>query len=211
MRRLSGSYVVALIIGLGLTGLACKQAESEESSNGSSKPTESCQWDGDCSSYFRCIEGTCSKPPAVTGEHDADTPRIRFYPADSLPSEDDADPSPVASFSIELALTSQQRSRGLMHRREMAQGWGMLFIYPDAQMRSFWMKNTLIPLDMIFIGSGGKIINIIASAEPMTRTPRKSKGPARYVLEINGGAAERNGLRPGHQMRLEGVPERLQP
>lgn len=87
----------------------------------------------------------------------------------------------------------------------------MLFVYPDEAPRSFWMKNTYIPLDMIFMGADGRIVKIIESATPRTTTPRPSEKPARFVLELNGGRAGEAGLRTGLRMRVEEIPDKHAP
>lgn len=93
------------------------------------------------------------------------------------------------SVKSELAVDNASRSRGLMYRREMAANAGMLFLWKDAAPRSFWMKNTYIPLDMIFI-NGTNIIGIVKNAEPHTLTPRTVEGDANAVLEVNAGFAD---------------------
>lgn len=104
-------------------------------------------------------------------------------------------------FSVELALTDQARARGLMFRTELAPDKGMLFVFPNSALRSFWMRNTLIPLDIIFIQQNGRIANIVANAEPKTDTPRQSKGRAVAVLELAGGRAAALGIGPGDLVR----------
>ncbi|SDD54157.1 hypothetical protein SAMN04488071_0764 [Kordiimonas lacus] len=104
-------------------------------------------------------------------------------------------------FSVELALTPPAQARGLMFRAKLDPDKGMLFIFPEADMRSFWMKNTLIPLDIIFIRENGTIINIVENAEPRTLTPRESLAPAVAVLEIAGGRARALGIKPGDTVR----------
>lgn len=93
------------------------------------------------------------------------------------------------TFSIELAQTPQDRATGLMHRTDMPKGHGMLFIYPDVQPVSFWMRNTRIPLDMLFIDENGVIRHIHSHAKPLDETPIPSNGPVKMVLEINAGLA----------------------
>lgn len=110
--------------------------------------------------------------------------------------------------AVELALTAAEQERGLMHRRELADGTGMLFVFREAAPRSFWMKNTLIPLDLIFIDEAGVVAGVVRDAEPLTLTPR-TPGPdvlARWVLEVPGGWAARHGVAPGARVRLENVP-----
>lgn len=108
----------------------------------------------------------------------------------------------VHRFDVEFALTRQAQARGLMFREEMAADAGMLFVFNDVRPRSFWMQNTLIPLDIIFIAADGRIVNIEAMAEPRTETSRESDGPAAAVLEINGGLSAMLGIRAGDLVRV---------
>ena len=90
-------------------------------------------------------------------------------------------------FNIEIAVTEKERSRGLMYRKELKQTEGMLFLYPEKQIIKMWMKNTLIPLDMIFINNSGKIIDIFKMTIPKDLTPIGPDVKLKGVLEINGG------------------------
>ena len=90
-------------------------------------------------------------------------------------------------FNIEIAITEKERSRGLMYRKELKQTEGMLFLYPEKQIIKMWMKNTLIPLDMIFINKSGKIIDIFKMTIPKDLTPIGPDVKLKGVLEINGG------------------------
>jgi len=90
-------------------------------------------------------------------------------------------------FNIEIAITEKERSRGLMYRKELKQTEGMLFLYPEKQIIKMWMKNTLIPLDMIFINNNGKIIDIFKMTIPKDLTPIGPDVKLKGVLEINGG------------------------
>jgi uncharacterized membrane protein (UPF0127 family) len=100
-------------------------------------------------------------------------------------------------FTVELATTPAQMELGLMYRQSLPADAGMLFVYPSEQTVAFWMKNTLIPLDMLFIGADGHIRRIAARTIPLSTTPISSVDPVRAVLEINGGTAERLGIKPG--------------
>jgi len=102
-------------------------------------------------------------------------------------------------FSVELALTPAEQSRGLMFRPALPEGHGMLFVYPEPRRAQFWMKNTMIPLDMIFIDDTGRIESIAAQTLPYSLQPHSSEGRVRAILEINGGRAEALGLGPGMQ------------
>lgn len=112
-------------------------------------------------------------------------------------------PDRALAFAIEVADTDETRARGLMFRRDLPAGQGMLFVYPRPQQVSFWMRNTLIPLDMIFMDARGEIRHIHPNARPLDETPIPGAlpgdpDPARlFVLEIAGGEAARLGLRPG--------------
>ncbi len=97
-------------------------------------------------------------------------------------------------FDIEVATTPQQHARGLMYRPVLGVSKGMLFIFQREQMQAFWMANTLIPLDMIFISADAKLVSIQREATPLSRTSRPSEGPARFVLEIDGGEAAALGI-----------------
>jgi uncharacterized membrane protein (UPF0127 family) len=100
-------------------------------------------------------------------------------------------------FTVEWATESAARSCGLMFREEMAADHGMIFDFERDGPQSFWMMNTLIPLDMVFIRSDGTVVNVAERTTPMSLASVPSTGPARYVLELNGGTAERIGLRAG--------------
>lgn len=105
------------------------------------------------------------------------------------------------SFTIEIARTVAQRARGLMFRESMPPDAGMLFLYPAEQQIRMWMKNTLIPLDMLFVASDGRILEIAERTEPLSEEIIASSGAARAVIELNGGTAERLGIRPGDRVR----------
>jgi uncharacterized membrane protein (UPF0127 family) len=108
----------------------------------------------------------------------------------------------VHKFNVEVVVSAEDMARGLMNRREMAADAGMLFDYKTEQGGvSFWMKNTFIPLDMIFIKADGTILNIHERAIPHDETPIAAAGPVRAVLELNGGTASRLSIRPGDKVR----------
>lgn len=103
---------------------------------------------------------------------------------------------------VELALTDDQREVGLMYRRSMADDDGMLFVFDDESIQSFWMKNTLIRLDMLFIRGDGSIAGIVENATPRSLSPRTVGKPSRYVLELNGGWCAAHGLKTGDKVGL---------
>lgn len=117
------------------------------------------------------------------------------------------------TFSIEFATTPAAQEHGLMNRTSMPADHGMLFVFADAQPRTFWMKNTLIPLDILFFDAHGRLVAVQADAQPCKADPCSlypSNEPARYVLELNAGTAAKLGLRKGALMTLSGVPSGTQ-
>ena len=105
------------------------------------------------------------------------------------------------AFQVEIAKDDATRDRGLMYRRFMPSEHGMLFEFEREAPQSFWMKNTYIPLDMIFISQTGVVTNIVASAEPLSERVIPSGPPCAAVLELNGGAAAAMGMKVGDKVR----------
>jgi len=105
------------------------------------------------------------------------------------------------AFSVEIAATPATRERGLMDRRFMPMDRGMLFEFERDGPVAFWMKNTYIPLDMVFIARTGAVTRIVDRAEPLSETPIPSGGPCAAVLELNGGVAAQIGLKAGDKVR----------
>jgi uncharacterized protein len=105
------------------------------------------------------------------------------------------------SFQVEIANDEASRERGLMDRRYMAADRGMLFEFDRDAPEAFWMKNTYIPLDMIFIARSGLVTRIVANAEPLSERVIPSGGPCAAVLELNGGTAAAIGLKVGDKIR----------
>ena len=103
-------------------------------------------------------------------------------------------------FTVELATTPGQMEQGLMFRKSLPPDAGMLFDYRAPSMASMWMKNTLIPLDMLFVDQQGRIINIHERAVPGSLDPIAAMAPARAVIELNGGTAAHLGIKPGDRV-----------
>jgi len=106
----------------------------------------------------------------------------------------------VFEFKVELAETGEQKSRGLMYRREMGVDEGMLFLYRRDQVVTMWMANTFLPLDMLFIERDGTIVRIQANTIPQSREIISSRKRVRAVLELNAGTARRLGISPGDKV-----------
>lgn len=111
-------------------------------------------------------------------------------------------------FTVELANTDAQRQQGLMYRKSMAADRGMLFDFTMDRDVLMWMKNTFIPLDMLFISKAGKITHIHQNAVPHSEDIISSNGPVRYVLELNGGAAKKLEISVGDTVKSEQIDKR---
>ena len=124
---------------------------------------------------------------------DFTTAQIRLTPTDSS--------IPIA-FSVRLAVNPSQHAYGLMFSLPLPAKSGMLFLFEDMKPRTFWMKNTPIPLDILFFDDNGGLVALILNAKPNTLTLRHSRAAARYVLEIGGGEASRLNIKVGSRLHL---------
>lgn len=106
----------------------------------------------------------------------------------------------VHRFTVEVARTLEEQNYGLMNRSSLAPDRGMIFPYDPPQPVAFWMRNTLIPLDMIFIAPGGEILNIASNTVPLSLEAVPSAGPVEAVLELAGGRAAQLGIKPGDRV-----------
>jgi uncharacterized protein len=105
---------------------------------------------------------------------------------------------------VEIADTTPSRTRGMMWRTGVPTETGMLFIFQKEEEHHFWMRNTLVPLDMLFLDRTGQVMGIVSQAEPQTLQSRTVGRPSLYVLEVAGGWAEKAGVAPGAQVELKG-------
>lgn len=134
---------------------------------------------------------TCPPDP-VFGGVTLKTDKLTFSDAEGTPTID-----------VELALEPNERQRGLMFRRQMPEGAGMLFHFPGPErVQSFWMRNTCIPLDMLFIADDGFITGIQENVPTLNDASRSIPCPVRYVLEVNAGWTRKHGVRPGQMVKL---------
>lgn len=140
-----------------------------------------------CSSLYSCKEDKKTVNPVV----------ISFKKEGKLILKKAASDSIIKSIDIEIADDEYQTQTGLMYRDSMENNQGMLFIFPEAEYHSFYMKNTRIPLDIIYIDSDKTIVSIQKDAKPFDETSLPSDAPAQYVLEINGGLADKWNLAVG--------------
>lgn len=108
--------------------------------------------------------------------------------------------------TVEVMREPRTRERGLMFRREMDENHGMIFVFPRPDHQVFWMHNTILALDMIFIRADRTILGIVKNATPETDDPREVPGDALFVLEVNGGFSDRHHLIAGDRVELTDVP-----
>ncbi len=135
------------------------------------------------------------KPKAGTYT-ERNLPEIKFRRDGTLRFE-----SPNGEFrseiEIEIVATEFSRTRGLMFRKQMQENRGMLFIFSSEIERSFWMRNTYIPLDIIYVDTAGNIVHIAKNTKPLNEDMIPSEGPSRYVVEVNAGYTDMYGIKPG--------------
>ena len=134
--------------------------------------------------------------PAAAAPVAAQSPRVLLMP----PGKD-----PVG-VRVEVAADEPSRRRGLMFREHLPEDAGMLFLFERPEQLTFWMHNTYIPLDMIFIDPSLRVLGVVENAEPLTDTTRSVPGMSQYVLEVNAGFSRRHGLSQGTAVHFEGVP-----
>jgi uncharacterized membrane protein (UPF0127 family) len=117
------------------------------------------------------------------------------------------DGSTVVSITIEVADTPEARMRGLMERWSLPEFHGMLFKFDSAEIQRFWMHNTPLSLDMIFVDENRRILNIAESTTPMSKQTYSSRGPAKYVVEVRAGFSKRHGLEEGMKIQFQVRPK----
>ncbi len=137
------------------------------------------------------VASGCNAAPQISSAN----PRVLFHTAQGL-----------VSVLVEVAATPAERTQGLMNREELGATSGMVFVFPREEEHVFWMHNTLIPLDMVFIDAQLAVVGVVASAEPLTDDPRTVGVPSRFVVEVNGGFAAQHGIAAGTRVSMDGVP-----
>lgn len=136
---------------------------------------------------------------------DAITPPSRPEPATAMPKVFMASPTGEVAVSVEVVKTAAKIERGLMYREHLPPDDGMLFLMGSERDHTFYMRNTLIPLDMLFITKDMTIAGIVERAEPRTETLRSVGARSLYVLEVNGGWAKAHQITPGAKVRFDGI------
>lgn len=137
----------------------------------------------------RCPKDPDGAPPMVP------IGRVEFPEAASAPR-----------IEVELMLNDEHRARGLMYRQSLADDAGMLFAWPNADYRSFWMRDTCLPLDMLFIDAEGHIAGIVENVPPLNDEGRGIDCKVSFVLEVNAGFSRKHGIVPGQRVQIEGIP-----
>lgn len=136
--------------------------------------------------FLQALSSACASPSL---------PRVTLFAADGSP----------VHVGVEVAATPTKRNLGLMYRRDLPVSQGMLFLFPREEQQSFWMKNTPLPLDIIFISAARTIVSIAANTLPFSETPLPSGGPAQFVLEVNAGFCQRHGIVAGGRVEIPSV------
>ena len=112
--------------------------------------------------------------------------------------------SDASTFHLEIASTPAERQKGLMYVKELAPDKGMMFIFPEESKRSFWMKNTYIALDMLFVDAQKKVLGILENVPVLNEEPRSVEGNSMFVIELAAGAAKAHGIKPGSSVTFGG-------
>lgn len=116
--------------------------------------------------------------------------------------------SASGDYSLEVCSTDSERALGLMYRRSLAEHSGMLFVFPHERENSFWMKNTYIPLDMIFVDADLKVVGILEDVPPLNEVPRSVGKPSKFVVELGAGVTRKHGVVVGSRMVVDGdIPQ----
>jgi uncharacterized membrane protein (UPF0127 family) len=139
---------------------------------------------------FACVSVFCGCRSPVTGSQVS----VRFESEGSTTSE----------FRVEVVATPEDRARGLMFRKSINDDQGMLFLFPREQPLAFWMKNTFIPLDMVFVSGDWRVVGVLKNVPPLNEDRRSVETPSQYVLEFGAGVAEKHNIMPGAKVVVRG-------
>jgi uncharacterized membrane protein (UPF0127 family) len=195
MKVVRSRYVLALVLASCAGNLAwgCKAKSPAESSEPSAVATATPE------------APVSERAPASSGSPDG-TPQPQLVHGKL---EIGTPGQPPVALTVEIAATDSERQKGLMFRKQLADDEGMIFLFATERYNSFWMHNTLIPLDMFFIDSEWNVVGVVENAAPLTDDPRRVDKMSRYVLEVKAGFAARHGLGAGAQVKFM-PPEALE-
>jgi hypothetical protein len=214
MSRRNEGAAMRTFVAVGIAGvLACSRTPPEPQPVASTTsppvaptvaPRAAAAGDATTSAATRCIAPLASAAPRI--------PAVASPPA-CPPDPEGPQHLPVATVAfpeaggvkvdVEIAKTPHDIERGLMYRRAMPEEHGMLFKLDERREHTFWMHNTCLPLDMLFVDDDGVVVGIVEAAEPLTDTTRSVGCPSTFVLEVNAGWSRRHGVKPGQRM---GIP-----
>lgn len=163
--------------------------------------------------FAAIILAGCNKTPkhnGNTGNKPSKELKVKKYDFDNPPEfrKDgelqfiNASDSVIFSIDMELATNEEEHARGLMYRKQMDENKGMLFIFNNEDWRSFWMHNTLIPLDIIYVNANREVVNICKNTNTLDDTSLPSEAPAMYVIEINAGLSDKYGIDKGTKVNF---------
>ena len=195
--------ILIAVLGCSERAPAAPACETDGDCTGPWKPSDPVAQDGarqtspNCGPVDRCSVGQCLPPAAIVGRAGPDTGSLTLQT-----------PKGPRVWKVEVARSSFETTRGLMCRPSMLDDWGMLFIMSAKRAQRFWMKNTLIPLDMVFLDDKWKVVGVAADVQPLDLSGAGVATPSRYVLEINAGQAEAHGIEAGVQAKYT-PPESL--
>ncbi len=150
---------------------------------------------GSILTFYNCKDNTSSENKSLTKE-------ITFTKEGELTLQKAVSDSTIAKLDIEIADDEYSTQTGLMYRHSMAENQGMLFVFNDSRQRSFYMKNTEIPLDIIYCNSEKKIVSIQKNAKPFDETSLPSDAASQYVLEVNAGLSDKWKLEKGDKIQF---------
>lgn len=172
------AVAIASLVTLLMTGASCGRRGGDEGSRGSASVEE------------------------------PDTGPVRSDPPPGPPATVVFQPigKPEVRLTVEMARTARQIQRGLMYRKFLPPDGGMIFLFRKTTVQSFWMKNTLIPLDMIFVTADLSVAGVVENAEPQTTRSRTVGKPSLYVIETNGGWTKEHGVVAGVPVKFENIP-----
>lgn len=162
-----------------------------------------------CSTTSNAPSGAQSPEPTQPAAEPVAKKKVLGTPQPKLPVGKvilETPPQAPLEIKAEVASNDSQRQMGLMWRETMAEDEGMLFLFPTERHNSFWMHNTLLPLDMLFIDGEWKVVGIVENATPQTDDSRSVPKMSQYVLELNAGAAARHGLGEGTEVHFTPPP-----
>lgn len=151
------------------------------------------------------IGGICLLALLLSAQSDESVNLAEVFPQDVLIIE--ASEHACYRFDIYLAVTRDRQRRGLMFVRELPESAGMLFVYPTADILSMWMKNTYIPLDMLFVRADGSVSSVVANTEPLSLKSISSTEPVNFVLELNAGVTAKLAIDSRSRLRLDALAQ----